>query len=32
MARAGASSVDEAAATLEALVDLYGEGKLRPVW
>ena len=32
VARAGASSVDEAAATLEALVDLYGEGKLRPVW
>jgi len=32
VARAGASNVDQAAATLEALVDLYGEGKLRPVW
>lgn len=32
-ARAGASKVEEAAATLDALVGLYGrEGKLRPVW
>lgn len=31
--RAGASSLDEAAATLDRLVELYGqEGNLRPVW
>ena len=32
-ARAGASNVEMAAATLDALMELYGqEGRLRPVW
>lgn len=32
-ARAGASNVEQAAATLDALMELYGqEGGLRPVW
>jgi DNA-binding MarR family transcriptional regulator len=32
-ARAGGSNVEEAATTLDALVELYGQdGRLRPVW